>query len=599
MAVVYRAFDTLLERQVALKLLHPHLAREKESRARFRREAQSVARLNHPNVLEIHDYRGLEDSDEVFIVMELVEGTTLRLFLDQAEAGKIPAPAAALILHRVALALSSAHQQGIVHRDVKPENILIGADGVPKLSDFGIAHLMGRSDMTHTGQVLGSPSYMSPEHIERSVLDARADIFSVGSVLYELVTGKAPFPGKNPHAVIKQIIEGKFVDPASRTPSVGRGVAEIIRKCLKVCPEERYQNAAALAVDLEAVVANLGIDPSDETLKGFFADPKSWAVKTRPKIVSATLSLASAARKAGSYAEAAEHFNCVLALEPGNPEAMNALVGMHRARSLRKVAERVAMALPLVAVFVAGIWWSLLDRSESSSRAANAILQREAQPEFETLLEDPDTELAETADGSAPTALEPPETQVPNAIHRKETDTPSPRASASAKSAVGQRRLVVFTPHPLAVRITIDGKERFDFGPANRSRQLPVGKHTLTFTPLDTRRFLEHTRIVDVSPGKEAFYVKERLKLRPGTLLVKSNVETEVTVPGHKGGRTNKAFEISLADEFERSVSILVSARGYASQTRQVTISAGEQTTVTVMLGRAEEADAGTSTPHG
>jgi hypothetical protein len=157
---------------------------------------------------------------------------------------------------------------------------------------------------------------------------------------------------------------------------------------------------------------------------------------------------------------------------------------------------------------------------------------------------------------------------------------------------------VVFTPHPLAVRVTIDGAQSFDFGPANRSRELSVGKHTVTFTPLDSRRFETQSWSIDVPPGQEAFMMRERLRLRPGKLLVKSSLDTDVTVPGQKSGRTNNVFEIGMNNDLEKTISILVSAQGYASQTRQVTIRAGEQTTVTVMLDRTKEWDAAPSIPQ-
>lgn len=592
MAVVYRAIDTLLDRQVALKLLHPHLAHDKESRARFHREAQSVAKLKHPNLLEIYDFSGADNSDEVFIVMELVQGTTLRRFLDEAQRSKVSAPAAALILQRVASALSHAHQHGIVHRDVKPENILIATDGVPKLSDFGIAHLVGRSDMTHTGQILGSPAYMSPEHLEHGELDARADIFSLGTVLYEMVCGSAPFCGKNPHAVIKQLIEGDYIDPLTQEPSVGRAVAEIIRRCLKPKVEDRYQNAATVATELELAVTSQDVPATDETLASFFADPAGWTLRHRPQIITATLAHAAATRKSGRYAEASEHFNCVLGLEPRNQEALEALVGMGRSQRLRKLAERTALTLPLLAVLLAGVWsvWGQGSPPEQAKVAKHYEPKLNAQivPSVEHPMLEESSDIPES-DTIAEDQVSP----TPS-LH-----TPRTTTGNRATTAVATTRQVVFTPHPMAVRITIDGKDSFDYGPAHRIRELPVGTHTVSFTPLDTKRFEPLTWTVEVMPGKGPQLIRERLRLRPGKLLVKSNLDTLVTVPGRGIGRTNTIFEVSLDNEPEKSVSILVSANGYAPQTRQVTISAGEQTTITVLLDRTEEVEAAAPTLQG
>ncbi|MCU1277451.1 MAG: serine/threonine protein kinase, partial [bacterium] len=163
MAVVYKATDTTLNREVAVKVLHPHLAEQAESRARLQREAHAVAKLRHENILEIFDYSG-PDSAESYIVTEFIHGRTLKNFLvDQP----LPYPEVAeMIASEVARALEHAHQFGVIHRDVKPENVMIRDDGLIKLTDFGIAQIVDKERMTVTGQLLGSPAYMAPEHVE-------------------------------------------------------------------------------------------------------------------------------------------------------------------------------------------------------------------------------------------------------------------------------------------------------------------------------------------------------------------------------------------------------------------------------------------------
>jgi serine/threonine-protein kinase len=185
MAVVYRAVDETLKREVAIKILHQHLASEPESKARLQREAQSVAKLRHENILEIFDYSG-PDSPSSYIVTEFIDGQTLKDFIARPLAYP---EVAALVAVEIGGALSHAHSAGIIHRDVKPENVMIRKDGVLKLMDFGIAQVVDLQRMTVTGQLLGSPAYMAPELIEGKPLDFRTDVFAVGIMLYQLATG--------------------------------------------------------------------------------------------------------------------------------------------------------------------------------------------------------------------------------------------------------------------------------------------------------------------------------------------------------------------------------------------------------------------------
>ena len=196
MAVVYRGLDRSLKRVVAVKILHKHLADYQEARDRFEREAQAVAKLRHENILEIFDYAAKPES-EAYIVTEFIDGQTLKQVITDRPIA-FPELGAMLII-QVGRALAHAHAGGILHRDVKPENIMIRTDGVVKLMDFGISHMVDLERLTVTGQLLGSPAYMAPEHVEGRPLDFRTDVFAAGIVLYQLCVGKLPFEGKNPH----------------------------------------------------------------------------------------------------------------------------------------------------------------------------------------------------------------------------------------------------------------------------------------------------------------------------------------------------------------------------------------------------------------
>jgi serine/threonine protein kinase len=562
MAVVYRALDTALEREVALKLLHPHLASHLESRQRFQREAKAVARLKHPAVLEIYDYSDAV-GDDVYIAMELVQGTTLRRFLDARKGEPLSAEASALIIRQVGAALANAHENGVVHRDVKPENILIGPRGRIKLSDFGIAHLAGLSQMTATGQILGSPAYMSPEHIEKAELDARADIFSVGTVLYEMAVGHVPFEGKNPHAIIKRIVEGDYDDPMSVNPAVGHNLAKILRRCLALDPEKRYRKAAELVADLDSALDAMGVESEEDEPARFFDDPEKWMEKRRPEIIRRTLALGIGARRSRRYSEAMDHFNRVLALEPGNEKALSSIAVMSRHRRARRIAERVMFVAPIVIALAAVVWASTRNDSQgSSSRVPPENRSKATKVEM-------DTAPAVTAnENKRPDAGE--KDAEPASLHNKMT---SVKISPPRQKV---KRVVVFTPCPMAVEIVVDDSDRFQFEPSTRKRLMPIGKHKIAFVPKDRARFQEEEWSVDIPAGDTPFYFRKRLRWRPAKLFVESNVDAVVTVPGRAADRANRTFEIDIKNGPKEKISVLISAEGYNPATKQVTITAGE-----------------------
>ena len=257
MAVVYKATDTTLNREVAVKVLHPHLAGQEESRARLQREAHAVAKLRHENILEIFDYSG-PDSAESYIVTEFIHGRTLKNFL--ADHPLAFPEIAEMIASEVARALEHAHQAGVIHRDVKPENVMIRDDGLIKLTDFGIAQIVDKERMTVTGQLLGSPAYMAPEHVEGRPLDFRTDVFAVGILTYQLATGQLPFRGKNPHEVLKRIADCRFAPAESVNPLVGKRLNRVIAKALQREPDARYSDVGELRRELLEDLADAGVD---------------------------------------------------------------------------------------------------------------------------------------------------------------------------------------------------------------------------------------------------------------------------------------------------------------------------------------------------
>jgi tRNA A-37 threonylcarbamoyl transferase component Bud32 len=291
MATVYRADDPTLGRQVAVKVMHPFIAADSEAGSRFEREAQSVATLRHPNVLQLHDYAPASAEQPAYLVMELLTGPSLHHFV--AADGKPPAEIAAIIGLHIAEALAAAHAHGIVHRDVKPENVMFDGGRVV-LCDFGIARVAAFSAMTATGAVLGSPAYMSPEQALSDELDGRSDQFSLGSLLYQLATGVPPFAGATPLATMALVARGEHVLPSTRNPHLPAYLERVIERCLRVAPEARFASAEECAhalrtglvaggcVDLELELARYLSAPADYAAAA--AARSAPAPATRPRL---------------------------------------------------------------------------------------------------------------------------------------------------------------------------------------------------------------------------------------------------------------------------------------------------------------------------
>jgi len=248
MGVVYKAKDPLIDRVVAIKTINLSLAMDEkeEYEGRFYQEAKAAGRLNHPNIVTIYDVG--KSGDVAYIAMELLEGRELRDIMN--EGALLPIDQVLNIVAQVAQGLAYAHEYGIVHRDVKPSNIMVIRDGHVKITDFGIARMASSSVRTQTGMVLGSPKYMSPEQVMGKSIDQRSDIFSLGVMLYEMLTGQAPFDGENVNAIMYQTLNAVPPPPNMTNPAIPEMVNFIVAKALAKKVEDRYQNAKDFAADL-------------------------------------------------------------------------------------------------------------------------------------------------------------------------------------------------------------------------------------------------------------------------------------------------------------------------------------------------------------
>src|SRR5262245_15870561 len=261
MSVVYKAQDMRLGRFVALKFLLEKLCRRREALEQFRQEARTASALNHPAVCTIHDID--QHRDRPFIVMEYLEGETLR---DKMRKRRLTLEESLTFGVQVAGALSQAHTTGIVHRDISPANLFVTLDGRVKLLDFGIAQLTSKggragAQLTKSRKriVTGTVHYMSPEQALGQQVDARSDIFSVGVVLYEMLTGRRPFDGDNLPAVLAEIKRATPKPMARVSSNIPAPLHDVVKRCLMKCPEHRYPNAAELRDDLESAATGLSL----------------------------------------------------------------------------------------------------------------------------------------------------------------------------------------------------------------------------------------------------------------------------------------------------------------------------------------------------
>ncbi|MDP4864503.1 MAG: Stk1 family PASTA domain-containing Ser/Thr kinase [Candidatus Nanopelagicaceae bacterium] len=265
MATIYAAIDLRLDRQVAVKVMHSHLAQDEQFVSRFIREAKAAASLSHPNIVAVLDQGWNQGGAPcVFIVMELIEGATLRDYI--IEQGALSAERALSIITPVASALAAAHKLGIVHRDIKPENILVSKEGRIKIADFGLARgaLLGNTMTAESSVILGSVSYLSPEQVQRGVADARSDIYSLGIVLFEILTGQKPYQGEDPVQVAIKHVNERVPAPSTIKPGLSIEIDQLVLSTTDIDPDKRPRDAVILLEKLRELSEKL--DPRKRQL---------------------------------------------------------------------------------------------------------------------------------------------------------------------------------------------------------------------------------------------------------------------------------------------------------------------------------------------
>lgn len=246
MGVVYRAADPTRGTDVAVKVMAAELSGDQELLERFRREALAASQVDHPNITHVLDFG--DHAGQLFMAMELLDGSDLKSLIERGAAGTLEAKIS--IMTQAAAGMAAVHAQGLVHRDLKPANLHVKSDGQVKIMDFGLVR-QGDSNMTRTGMVMGSPSYMSPEQIRGDKADARSDVFALGSTFYELLSGARAFGGKGITQIMMAVLNGEPAPLAECVPELPAPLARIVERCLRKAPSMRYQAAGELHAALE------------------------------------------------------------------------------------------------------------------------------------------------------------------------------------------------------------------------------------------------------------------------------------------------------------------------------------------------------------
>jgi eukaryotic-like serine/threonine-protein kinase len=515
MATVYRGRHLALGRDVAIKVLHPHLSASVRNRNRFAREARAIEHLDHDNILKIYDYSGTEH-DDCYIVTEFVDGVTLQDVV--AEHGHVPSEVVAILGIRLGEALSYAHHHDIIHRDLKPENVMMKRDGTVKLMDFGIARFLDESNLTMTGALVGSPAYMSPEQAMEKVLDSRSDLFSLGTLLYHLVTGQLPFSGNNASIVLRNIIEGNRPDVVELRPDVSGRLADLVERLLETEPDDRPNTAEDVVAELRKALTEVRIDPDDEkwSLRAWLQDPASYAQRLDEHLKTVLLAEGKAMLKERDHLEALRLFNRLLSIDEGNAEVLTLVQGMHtdvprEAPSLRTWGIGVGI---VVAAFV--VTWGLWPRGQEGSAAVTTEPSPPLEAATQTVSPQPEAivasmEATPIATPPAPAAKAP---TVANRVMRPKEREPVPDAEIAVEPPLPARLTV--DPGLSWGVVSVDGKE---LGRAGQGRvyNIEPGHHRLKVTN-DTSKPYETE--FDAAPN-QPIELKATLEPLPYTVFFK------------------------------------------------------------------------------
>ncbi|MDC0708119.1 protein kinase [Stigmatella sp. ncwal1] len=568
MATVFLATDLRLARRVAVKVMHP--GGDGQRAERFRREAELVASLKHPNVLEIHDFG--EDAERgPFLVCEWVQGESLRELAQRLS--PVPSEVAAVLAWELARALGEAHGRGVVHRDVKPENVLVARGGPLKLADFGIAALEDQERLTSTGAVTGSLAYMAPERIDTGAFSPASDVYAVGVILFELCAGTTPHEGKGSAHLAVSVMTKDAPELAERVPGTPEPLSALVARCLARDARDRPPNGEELAALLEDVVSRIAGPPSEES-RAFFLDPSGYSARRREARFQHLLSEGRAWLAKGQGAQAAKVLNGALVLRPEAPEVMALL--RQRPRSGRSKAWGVGAVLVGVGALAWGAYpWRPSPPPEQVPAVPVSV---------------PTPALPEEAQAAVvPKALPPPKPQAVSSPPSSKGKVPPRRGPVEARSepATPARPAVSDSPQdPLPAPVStepgtlkvatrpwaevfVDGTSR-GYTPRVRELSLSPGSHRLRYVnPLcDTVE-----EVLQVSPG-ETVTREVTLQVTKAELSIVAPEGALVAVDGVEVGEAPLTVAVNVTQGVH-----VISARvpGRSLLQREVNVVAGKR----------------------
>jgi eukaryotic-like serine/threonine-protein kinase len=471
MATVYRARDLRLGREVAVKLIHPHLRENKEVAARFVAEARTVAKLRHPGIVEVFDVSDDASDKERYLVAELVRGPSLRKIL--ADHPEMPPEIGACFGALLSDALAHAHAAGIVHRDVKPENVLVESDAAHetarvKLTDFGIAKILDAQGVTSTGQVLGSPAHMAPEQIEGGNVDVRTDVFSLGVLIYECMAGRLPFEGKNPAQVLKKVLECSYAPADKIRPTVGARWGAILAGAIARDPADRYADIQALGADLRRELSEAGIEDLSKEIYRYLNDPAAYEKALVPALVDTLIARAQKARRKRDVRAAAADLNRAVAYRPDDPDLLRQVTALAQGQWRRLAMRRIAIGAGVAVVVAAGVPLTarLLRRTTRDAPILPVVQSAERS--------DPTASVAPLS-STSPVASVTPSTHVPRLA--------IPTIVRPVAVTELRDRVVLITAVPKTAFVSIDRGPASEVGFNGKQVKLPAGKHTFYFSP--------------------------------------------------------------------------------------------------------------------
>lgn len=616
MATVYRATDLRLDRTVALKILHDHIAAQPDNRERFVREAKAAARLKHPNILQIYGFSSPDDSIG-YLAAELIDGPTLRT-LDARDLRAYPELAAALVLI-IARALRHAHEHGIVHRDIKPENIMVDRRGRPRLMDFGLARLLDAHTMTATGSLMGSPAHMAPEIVEGHPYDERVDVFALGTVLYFLCTGRLPFEATNPATLLHKILTGDYTPARNHNQAVSNRLNAIIDHMLARNPEDRLRDAAAVEKALHAFLSDLGVTNADETIATWWTDAPTFLDAWVPALTHTVEAHALRASKQGRAAipDALDWTNRLLLLDPESDIGQRLLVDIatHRAAWPTRIRLAISVVVALLvaasialllqsrhdaassphASFVTTMWQA--SRAKATAQHHQALAQAWADHvRHRTLAVHDDMRTSGRAsatvvarrslhdgldmaiDATRSRASDTARTPRPPAVTRPTTpprgSPPPSRTESDGPAATPGMLLVNILVQPPAAEVFVDGEKRCASGTRCVVELTPgtydvVARHPVTGMEVRERARIRYS-------GTE---LRMRVPWRPGTLIVESNKSGIVLFNGVRVGRTDSPIEIpieGIRSTLDGTLRVIPDGDFGQPIERRVTVSSGE-----------------------